>query len=189
MVKATATMDVMRIFMVLFFVDLRLFVGLHPFTGEAREILDLLLRNWFYGEGRWKKWRKDQRRGKEGCCLKSQLSFLNGVLIWMGYAFRPQLVASKRGLCCWIIATPAAGAAHPRPKEMRGESHAAGYGISATGNDRGNPRHDPVRRKPHGIVEKEQRGGGGEDQADAYYGAAGGLSAASFWRAFRHRAS
>ena len=39
MVKATATMDVMRIFMVLFFVDLRLFVGLHPFTGEAREIL------------------------------------------------------------------------------------------------------------------------------------------------------
>ena len=25
--------------MVLFFVDLRLFVGLHPFTGEAREIL------------------------------------------------------------------------------------------------------------------------------------------------------
>jgi len=40
MVKATATMDVMRIFMVRFFVDLRLFVVLHPFTGEAREILD-----------------------------------------------------------------------------------------------------------------------------------------------------
>jgi len=52
MVKATATMDVMRIFMVRFFVDLRLFVGLHPFTGEVREILDLLLRNCFWDEGR-----------------------------------------------------------------------------------------------------------------------------------------